>query len=72
MQNQEFSGKVYGSLGNPDVNLDMQKLIKYQMEKQLDSIMGKGATKAMRNIPMEGAAENMATGAASTFMNMFF
>ncbi|MFC2073381.1 hypothetical protein ACFLRS_00835 [Campylobacterota bacterium] len=72
MQNQEFSGKVYGSLGDPDVNLDLQKLIKYQMEKQLDSIMGKGTTKAMRSIPMEGTAENMATGAASTFMNMFF
>ena len=72
MQDQEFSGKVYGSLGDPDVNLDLQKLIKYQMEKQLDSIMGQGTTKAMRNIPMEGTAENMATGAASTFMNMFF
>lgn len=72
VQDQEFSGKVYGSLGDPDVNLDLQKLIKYQMEKQLDSIMGKGTTKAMRNIPMEGTAEDMATGAAATFMNMFF
>lgn len=72
IQDQEFSGKVYGSLGDPDVNLDLQKLIKYQMEKQLDSIMGTGTTKAMRSIPMEAPAENMATGAASTFMKMFF
>lgn len=72
VQEQEFSGKVYGSLGDLDVNLDMQKLIKYQMEKQLDSIMGRGTTKAIRSMPMEGTAENMATGAAATFMGMFF
>lgn len=72
MQEQEFSGKVYGSIDDTDVNLDIQKLIKYQMGKQLDSMMGKGATKTMRSMPMEGAAEDMATGAAASFINVFF
>ena len=72
MQEQEFSGEVYGSIDNTDVNLNIQKLIKYQMGKQLDSMMGEGATKTMRSMPMEGAAEDMATGAAATFIKAFF
>lgn len=72
MQEQEFSGEVYGSIDNTDVNLNIQKLIKYQMGKQLDSIMGEGATKTMRSMPMEETAEDMATGAAATFIKAFF
>ncbi len=72
MQQQEFSGKVYGSLDDTEVNLDIQKLIKYQISKQLDSIMGIGTTNTMRKIPMEGVAEGMATGAAASFIKMFF
>jgi len=41
MQKQEFTGKVYGSIDDPKVNLNMQKLIQYQMDKQLDAMMGK-------------------------------
>lgn len=72
MQNQEFSGKVYGSLSDPDVNLDMQKLIRYQMDKQLDSMMGKKGRKFMEKMPMGGAAKGVAAGIGASFMGMFF
>lgn len=72
MQRKEFSGKVYGSLDDPKVNLRMQKLIKYEMSRQMDRIMGTKATKAIRQIPMEGLAEGMAAGATASFIKIFF
>jgi hypothetical protein len=72
MQNREFSGKVYGSPDDPKVNLRLQKLIKYEMSRQMDRIMGKEATKVIRDIPLEGLAEGMAAGATASFMNVFF
>ncbi len=72
MQRQEFTGKVYGLLDDPDVDLDMHKLIKYQMDKQLDAIMGKKSRKLMEKIPMGSAAKGMAAGMAAGFVGMFF
>lgn len=76
MQKQAFSGKIYGSLTEPKVNLDMQRLIKFQMKKQLDSIMGRGnrigVEKMIDNIPMANVAGGVATEAASSFIGMFF
>jgi len=72
MQGQEFSGKVYGSLKHPKVNLNMQKLIRYQMDKQLDSVMGKGNRKLMESMPMGDVAKDMATEVGAGFMGMFF
>ena len=72
MQSREFSGKVYGSLDDPKVNLRLQKLIKYEMSQQMDRIMGKEATRAIRDIPMEGLAEGMAAGATASFIKVFF
>ena len=72
MQNREFSGKVYGSLDDPKVNLRLQKLIKYEMSQQMDRIMGNEATRIIRQMPMEGLAEGMAAGATASFMNLFF
>ena len=72
MQRQAFSGKVYGSIDDPKVNLDMQKLIQYQMNKQLDSMMGKKNRKIMEKIPMGGAAKDMAAGMGASFIGMFF
>ena len=72
MQSREFSGKVYGSLDDPKVNLRLQKLIKYEMSKQMDRIMGEKATQVIRDIPMEGLAEGMAAGASASFLNLFF
>ena len=72
MQKQAFSGKVYGSLDNPKVNLNLQKLIRHEMDKQLDSIMGEGNRKMMQNMPMGGVAEDVASGMGGAFMGIFF
>jgi len=72
MQKQEFTGKVFGSLDDPTVDLDMHKLIKYQMDKQLDAIMGKKSRKLMEKIPMGGVAKGMAAGMGAGFVGMFF
>ena len=39
---QEFLGEIYGTLENPKVNLNMSKLIKYQVNKQIDNFFGMG------------------------------
>ncbi|MFC2073382.1 hypothetical protein ACFLRS_00840 [Campylobacterota bacterium] len=72
MQNQEFSGKVYGSLDDPEINLDMQKLIQHKMDKQLDSMVGKENREMMESMPMGGTAKDVATGTAAGFMKIFF
>ena len=72
MQKQAFSGKIYGNLKHPKVKLDMQKLIRHEMDKQLDSIMGEGNRKLMQNMPMGGVAEDMASGMGGAFMGLFF
>ena len=72
MQGQEFSGKVYGSLQDPKVKLNMDKLIRYQMDKQLDSVIGKENRKLMESMPMGGAAKDVATDMGAGFMEMFF
>ena len=72
MQKQAFSGKVYGSLDDPKVNLEMQKLIRYQMNKQLDKMMGKKNRKRLEKIPMGTAAKEMVTGMGATFIKIFF
>lgn len=73
VQKQEFSGSVYGSLEHTKVDLDVQRLIRFQMEKQLDRIIGaNSAIKMMRKMPMEDVAEDMATGTAASFIKAFF
>ncbi len=72
MQEQEFSGKVYGSLDDPEVNLDMQKLIRHKMDKQMDSMVGKGNRELMEKMPMGEAAKDAASGVAGGFMGIFF
>jgi len=72
MQHQEFSGKVYGNLENPKVNLNMQKLVRYQMDKQVDKMIGKDGRKIMEHMPMGGVAKDMATDMGASFMKVFF
>jgi hypothetical protein len=72
MQGQEFSGSVYGTLHDPKVKLNMEKLIRYQMDKQLDSVIGKGNRKLMESMPMGGAAKDVATDMGAGIMEMFF
>ena len=72
MQGQAFAGKIYGDIKHPKVDLNMQKLIRYQMNKQLDSVIGKGNRKLMESIPMGGAAKDMASEMGGGFLDMFF
>lgn len=72
LQKQEFTGKVYGSLDKPQINLNMQKLIKHEMDKQFDSIMGKNNREMMEAMPMSGMAKDMASGVGAGFMGIFF
>ncbi len=72
MQEQEFSGKVYGSLDDPEVDINMQKLIRHKMDEQMDSIVGKGNRKMMEKMPMGEAAKDAASGVAGGFMGIFF
>ena len=72
MQKQEFSGKVFGPLDNPTINLNMQKLIRYQMDKQVDKMIGKNNRKIMEKMPMGGVAKDVATDMGASFMKVFF
>jgi hypothetical protein len=72
MQKQEFSGKVYGALENPKVNLDMQKLIRYQMDKQVDKLIGKNNRRIMEKMPMGNVAKDLATDMGTSFIKVFF
>jgi hypothetical protein len=72
MQEQEFSGKVYGALDDPEIDLNMQKLIRHKMDEQMDSIVGKGNRKMMEKMPMGEAAKDAASGVAGGFMGIFF
>jgi len=71
MQGQEFSGKVYGSLNHPKINLNIQKLIRYQIDKQLDTYMGKDNRKLMESMPMSDVAKDMASEVGAGFMEIF-
>lgn len=72
MQDQEFTGKVYGSVDDPKVNLNMQKLIRHKMDEQMDSMVGEGNRKMMEKMPMGEAAKDAASGVAGGFMGVFF
>ena len=72
MQKQVFSGKVYGRLDDPKVNLNMQKLIRYQMDKQVDKMIGKNNREIMEKMPMGDVAKDMATDMGASFMKVFF
>lgn len=71
MQKQELSGSLYGELNDPSIDINLQRLIKYQMGKQLDSFIGKENRKTMESMPLSGIAQEAAVGAAS-FMGTFF
>lgn len=72
MQAQEFSGKVFGDLENPHVNLNMQKLIRYQMDKQVDKMIGRSNRKMMEKMPMAPVAKDVAADMGASFMKVFF
>ena len=72
MQEQEFSGKLFGALNDPQIDLNMQKLIKHKMDEQMDSMVGKSNREMMESMPMGDTAKDAVSGAAGAFMKMFF
>jgi len=72
MQEQAFSGKVSGDLKHPEVDLNMQKLLRYQMDKQMDSVMGKSNRKMMDAMPMGTTAKDVASEIGGGFLDIFF
>ncbi len=42
IDDQEFLGRVYGTLEDPKVSLDMSKLIRYQINKKIENFFGTG------------------------------
>ncbi|MDQ7085292.1 MAG: hypothetical protein Q9M36_10355 [Sulfurovum sp.] len=72
MQKQEFAGKVYGPLDKPKVNLNMQKLVRYQMDKQVDKLIGKNTRKIIESMPLGNVAKDLATDVGASFMKVFF
>jgi hypothetical protein len=72
IRKQSFSGKVYGSIDDPKINLDMQKLLKHQVNKQLDTYMGESNRKLMESMPMGSTAKDMATDMGGGLMDIFF
>lgn len=50
----------------------MQKLIRHEMDRQLDSIVGEGNRKMMEAMPMGDVAKDMASGVGGAFMGVFF
>lgn len=42
IEEQEFIGDIGGTLDDPQVNLDMSKLFKYQVNKKIENFFGKG------------------------------
>ncbi len=72
MQQQSFSGKVHGKIDKLKINLNIHKLIEFQMDKQIDSMVGKENREMMENMPMGTVAKDVATESAASFMGIFF
>jgi len=72
VQDREFTGKIYGSLQEPKINLNMQKLIQHEMDKQIDAMGGQAPREMMESMPMGGTAKDVVTGTAGSFMKIFF
>jgi len=79
---QELYGGIYGTLKNPKVSIDMQKTLKYQLQKQIGSLLGIGkqelikrklnsvkedVSKTLEEVDVERVKEK-----AKSFLNDFF
>ncbi|CAA6828244.1 MAG: Unknown protein [uncultured Sulfurovum sp.] len=76
MKREGYLGKVYGSLDEPSVNLNLSKLIKHKVENRFDKVIGKknreNIEKMIKSIPLGKAAEDVVSDAASSFIKMLF
>lgn len=72
LQEHEFTGTIIGPLKKPKVQLNFQKLIRHEMDHQLDSMVGKGNRKMMDSMPMGEMPKDVASGMGGAFVDMFF
>lgn len=72
IQKQAFSGKMFGCFDDLHVNLDFQKLIRYQMDKQLDALLGKKNRQVIEKIPMGETVKEVSAGMSASFIKVFF
>jgi len=79
---EELYGDIYGTLDNPKVSIDMQKLLKYQLNKQIGNFLGtenKDAIKKELKSVTEDVSKtleeidvNSVKEKAKSFLNGFF
>lgn len=76
MKREGYLGNMYGSLDDPEINLNVSKLIKHKVTNRFDKIIGRknreNMEKMLKSIPLEDTAEDIVSDAASSFLKMFF
>jgi len=72
LQKQAFTGKIYGPLEKPKLDLNFQKLIRHEMDKGIDTVVGEGNRKMMDSMPMGEMPKDVASGMGGTMLDIFF
>jgi hypothetical protein len=67
IQEQEFSGEIYGSLKSPKVKLDIAKFIEFKAKKEIDAFFGTGTSDKVKE-KLEGVDAKKVKG----FLKSFF
>jgi len=72
LQKRAFNGRIYGPLSKPKVDLNFQKLIRHEMDKGMDSVVGQGNREMMDSMPMGEMPKDVASGMGGAVLDMFF
>jgi len=72
LQKQAFTGKIHGPLEKPKLDLDFQKLIRHEMDKGMDSVVGQGNREMMDSMPMGEMPKDVASGMGGAVLDIFF
>jgi len=72
LQGHVVSGRIYGPLKKPNINLNFQKIIRHEMDKQMDSVVGKDNRQIMDSMPMGEMPKDVASGVGGAMLDMFF
>lgn len=72
LQKRAFTGKIYGPLEKPKLDLNFQKLIRHEMDKGIDSVVGEGNREMMDSMPMGEMPKDVASGMGGAMLDMFF
>jgi hypothetical protein len=52
--------------------LNFQKLLRHEMDRQMDSVVGKGNREMMDSMPMGEMPKDVASGMGGAMLDMFF